>query len=451
MNFIPTAFGLFLLFSLCVPCAIAETVKDREGAVRGDKAKMAESTRWIYNDIDAGFERAKASGQPLMVVLRCVPCLSCMGIDTGVLIENPKLSPLLDQFVRVRVINANKLDLERFQFDYDLSFSTLFFNADGTLYARFGSWEHQKDPENKVTASFAAALEGVLRAHRGYPANQDRLAGKQGKPTRFKRPTDMPGIKGKYKAELNWSGKVVQSCVHCHQLGDSKRFELRELQGKPLPLDLIYPHPPPSVLGLTLDTTAFPLKISAVAEGSPAANAGAKQGDLLLAIGAPDEAQLTVSDADVTWALHHLPDAGGPVAAVVYRGEERKTLTMNLAADWRSKVDISRRVGTWPMRAMAFGGMKLDELDAGKRRELDLDDKQFGLFAKHVGQYGKHAKAKQAGWRKGDILLDIDGDDSRLSESQLIGKLIREHEKGDKVPVAVLRNGKRIRLSIPVQ
>ena len=33
------------------------------------------------------------------------------------------------------VINANTLDMSRFQFDYDLSFSTMFFNADGT--ARF--------------------------------------------------------------------------------------------------------------------------------------------------------------------------------------------------------------------------------------------------------------------------------------------------------------------------
>jgi hypothetical protein len=39
----------------------------------------------------------------------------------------------------VRVINANSLDLAKFQFDYDLSFSTIFFNADGTVYGRFGS------------------------------------------------------------------------------------------------------------------------------------------------------------------------------------------------------------------------------------------------------------------------------------------------------------------------
>jgi len=30
---------------------------------------------------------------------------------------------------------------------------------------------------------------------------------------------------------------------------------------------------------------------------------------------------------------------------------------MNLAEGWRSHVDISRRVGTLPMRTMAFGGM----------------------------------------------------------------------------------------------
>ena len=42
---------------------------------------------------------------------------------------------------------------------------------------------------------------------------------------------------------------------------------------------------------------------------------------------------------------------------------------------------------------------------------------------------------------------DIDGDDTGLSESQLISKLIREHKEGDKVSIAVLRIGKRIRLA----
>src|SRR3954462_14154695 len=99
-------------------------VKDREGAVRNDRATMENDARWIYNDVDRGFAEARKTGKPLLVVLRCVPCLSCVGLDAEVL-KQPSLSPVLDQFVCVRVINANALDLRKFQFDYDLSFSTL--------------------------------------------------------------------------------------------------------------------------------------------------------------------------------------------------------------------------------------------------------------------------------------------------------------------------------------
>ena len=97
--------------------------------------------------------------------------MSCAGIDASVL-EEQELVPLLDQFVCVRIINANALDLARFQFDYDLSFSAILFNGDGTIYGRFGSWLHQKDPLNKTTASFKKALEAGLAIHQGYPANR---------------------------------------------------------------------------------------------------------------------------------------------------------------------------------------------------------------------------------------------------------------------------------------
>ena len=99
------AFGL--AFSLGV---LAETVKDRKGAVLGDKAAMENDPRWIYNDWKKGMARAQLEGKPLLVVLRCVPCLACAGIDASVL-EARDLQPLLDKFVKVRVINANALDL----------------------------------------------------------------------------------------------------------------------------------------------------------------------------------------------------------------------------------------------------------------------------------------------------------------------------------------------------
>src|SRR4051812_34059841 len=86
----------------------AETVKDREGAVRGDRDTMSKDARWMYGDIERGFEEAKKTGKPLLVALRCVPCKSCMGIDQSIL-TSKELQPVLDQFVCVRVINANAL------------------------------------------------------------------------------------------------------------------------------------------------------------------------------------------------------------------------------------------------------------------------------------------------------------------------------------------------------
>ncbi len=434
----------FVLLLFSFPLS-AETVKDREGAVRADKAKMETSERWIYNDFEAGFEEAQRTGKPLMVVLRCVPCLACMGIDSEVLVENFELRPLMDQFVLVRVINANDLDLSKFQFDYDLSFSTLFFNGDGTIYGRYGSWEHQRDSQNKATATFKSALEGALRIHAGYPENQASLAGKQGKPSRYKTPVAMPGLQGKYSADLNWNGQVVQSCVHCHQIGDVQRLEFRDSR-QLMPLNLIYPHPAPETIGLTLDDR-LPNRIANVAPNTAAAEAGLRPGDLLLAL----SGQPLISSADISWVLHHAPDANAELEAFVQRGQARANVNVPLPDDWRSHADISRRVGTWPMRAMAFGGIRFVELEDSERRRKGFSDDQLALEAAHVGQYNKHAAAKREGWQQGDLLIEVDGNTERLSESGLLGRLIRDHQPGTKVPVKVRRSNKTIDLRIPIQ
>src|SRR4051812_13143772 len=191
----------------------ADTVKDRAGAVRGDKAAFESDLRWNYNDVQRGFNEARRTGKPLLVALRCVPCMACAGMDAAVL-NDAELKPLLGQFVCARVINANTLDLSLLQFDYDLLLSTILFNADGTVYGRYGSWTHQKNPLDKSTAGFKRALEEALAIHKGYPGNKEALAGKQPGPIPFKDPLEIPGLAGKYSRQLDWDNKVVQSCVH---------------------------------------------------------------------------------------------------------------------------------------------------------------------------------------------------------------------------------------------
>jgi serine protease Do len=442
MKFPHVALPLLVAAALVYPTH-AETVKDREGAVRNDKATMENDSLWIYNDFEKGFAEAKKTGKPLLVVLRCVPCLSCMGIDAQVL-QDQELKPLLQQFVCVRLINANALDLARFQFDYDLSFSTLFFNGDGTIYGRYGSWTHQKNPQEKTTIGYRKALEAALEVHKGYPANKAALAGKQGQPTPFKTPVEMPALMQKYTLDLNWNGKVVGSCVHCHQIGDSHRLYYRDKK-QAIPTNLIYPMPQAETIGLTLapDEKA---KIETVAPNSIAAKAGLQAGDELVTLAN----QPLISIADFSWALHLAPEAGN-LPATIKRGGKEQSLTITLPANWRRKTDIARRVGTWPMRGMATGGMVLEDLADEERTKRGLAKNTMALFVKGLGQYGKHAAAKNAGFQKDDVILQIAGVSTRATESELIGYLLQKHQMGERVKATVLRGNQRVELNLPMQ
>jgi hypothetical protein len=437
-------FFVFVVFVLAGVWLQAETVKDREGAVRGDRAALENDARWIYNDYKRGFEEARRTGQPLLVVLRCVPCLSCMGIDAQVLLQETDLAPLLEKFVCVRVINANALDLSLFQFDYDLSFSALFFNGDGTVYGRYGSWTHQKNAQDKTTAGFKRALEGALALHRDYPANKASLAGKQGGSAPFKTPVDMPTLSGKYRAELDWNGKVVPSCVHCHQISDALRLAHRT-KGEPMPPDLIYPWPAPETIGLTL-APDHRARIESVSASSIASTAGLRPGDELVSLAG----QPLLSVADVSWVLNQAPEEGA-LPAVVKRDGVEKTLQLMLPANWRSKADISRRVGTWGLRGMATGGLVLEDLTDEERKRRRLTNDELALVVKHVGEYGKHAAAKKAGFQKQDVIVEIDGLSNRLTEGELLGLLLRRHKPGTQVKATVLRDTGRVELSLPMQ
>lgn len=437
--------SVLILAALCLTSIVrAEAVKDREGAVRNDKATMEKDGRWIYNDIDAAFAKAKETGKPLMVVLRCVPCISCMELDGDVVTLKGGLESLADQFICARIINANTLDLSLFQFDYDVSFAALFFNGDRTLYGRFGT-RAQKDSRAKdvTLEGFKKALEGALELHRGYPANKASLAGKQGRPMTAKTPLDYPMLNEKYKPELDWAGKVVGSCIHCHMLRDAERTTLRST-GRPLPEELIYPSPLPQSIGLTLDKNEKAL-IKNVDANSPAAAAGLQAGDSLVTL----EGQPLISMADMQWVLDHAP-ASGPLKAAILRDGKPVELTLTLPAGWRAQQDISWRPTTWGFRGM-IGGLLTEDLGDDLRKERGLDNNSLALLIKHVGQFGPHAAAKAAGFQINDLIVELDGKTARTTESAMLGNLIQNKKTGDKVKAVVLRNNQRVELLLPMQ
>jgi hypothetical protein len=345
--------------------------------------------------------------------------------------------------VRVRVVSANGLDLSLFQYDTDQSFAVFLLNGDGTIYGRYGTRSDQTHWVNDVSIEgLAKALEGALDLHREYPQNAAALAKKKGPPPEFPAPEKYPRLSGRYGSQLNYDGNVVQSCIHCHQIGDAQRQLYREKNGA-IPEQILFPYPHPKALGLILDPKER-ATVLRVESGSLAEKAGFQAGDVITHL---DQQQL-LSMADVQWVLHHVPAAGGRVVATLSRGGQSRPITLELPQGWRQLDDISWRVSSWELRRMGLGGMFVKPLDDDARKELKLPAGAMAFKVQHTGQFPPHDVAKKAGVKNGDILIAFDGRTDLVRETDLLAYAVNQVPPGRAVPVKLLRDGASVTLSV---
>lgn len=433
---------ILLPLLLCPTLLHAQT---REEKVRGDRKKVEADKLWIYNDLAKGFAEAKRTGKPMLVVFRCIPCVECVKLDDDLINNNVQVRPLLEKFVCVRVVSTNGLDLSTFQFDTDQSFSVFFLNADGTVYGRFGTRSHRTLWTDDVSVEgLARSLEGALALHQQYPANKADLVLKRGPAPEFPAPENYPLLKGRYGPNLDYSGNVVQSCIHCHQIGDAQRQWYRDRGA--LPEKVLFPYPHPKALGLILDPKER-ATVLRVEKDTPAERAGLRPGDVILKM----EGQPLLSIADVQWVLHHTPPDKNSVSAEVRRGGKTVEVILPLPKDWRQRDDISWRVSSWAYRRMVTGGMLLQTVPAEQRKALGLADTDMALSVEYLGENGPHGAAKKAGFQKGDVLVSFDSKTGLNRETDLFDYALTECKVGANVDVGVLRGGKRLTLPLPMQ
>jgi serine protease Do len=434
-----------LLTAVLVLFALPALAQDRDTKVRNDKKRFADDESWIYNDLAKGIEIAKKERKPLLVIFRCIPCEACALFDEQVSRREPQIKALLDKYICVRIPQGNAMDLTRFQFDYDLSFTAFLMNPDYTIYGRFGTRSSHDDSEKDISLEgFAKALSAGLELHANYPENHAQLAGKQPRQVKIKRPEDYPSLAGKYKDKIDYENKTAQSCLHCHQIRDAERLTYRT-QKQPMPDQVLYPYPMPDTVGLALDRLEKAV-VKSVAAGSAASQAGFQKGDEILTLAG----QPMLSIADVQWVLHHAGDSD-TLAAEVKRGGKTQKLSLKLEPGWRKKSDISWRTTTWDLRRMGLGGLLLESLPAADRKSAGLEDNALALRVRHVGQYGEHAVAMRAGFKQGDVVVAFDGKSTPMSETDLLAVAVQKRMPGEKVPVTVLRGGKRIEMQLALQ
>jgi hypothetical protein len=424
----------------------AQERKTRDQLVRDDLQHVLQDGFWIYNDLAKAQSEAARTGKPLLVVIRCIPCEACAQLDSEIVERDPQIQKLLDQYVCLRIVHANGLNLTLFQYDYDQSLAAFLMNADATVYGRYGTRSHQTESHDDVSLEgFAKGLQAGLTLHRNYPNNRDVLADKQSQVTpAFERPELFPSLRDKFKTQLDYEGKVAQSCIHCHQIGEVLREYPRDL-GQQLDDSVVFPYPHPKSLGLIMDPNEM-ATVKRVEPNSLAARAGFQAGDMLQSI----NGQPMISIADMQWVLHHTLDQGS-LDVQLKRGEHVHSLSWQLPSGWRRFDNLSWRATSWALRRMTTGGLLLDSLDDEARRRARLTDGDMALVVKHVGQYGPHALAKAAGFQQGDVIISADGRSDLLRETDLLVHLLKSKDVGDVVPFVVLRDGRRHEFSLRMQ
>ena len=419
--------------------------QDRDAKVRADKEKVAGDGFWIYDDLELGLARAQESEKPLLVVFRCIPCTACAKLDEQVVERDPAVAALLERFVCVRIPRTNGMDLSLFRFDYDQSWAAFFLNADRTIYGRYGTRSHRTESRNDIgIEGFAKALQGALELHAKYPANKASLAAKRGETSPVETPENLPSLKGKYGAELDYAGQVAKSCIHCHQIGEALRSRWRTAN-EPIPDSVLFPHPNPKVLGLVLDPLER-ARVASVAAGSSAEKDGFRAGDEITSFAG----QPILSTADLQWVLHNAGESG-TIATEIVRDGRTIALETTLAPGWRRRDDIAWRATSWDLRRMVTGGLVLEDASADERRAAGIADDVLALRVTHVGQYDAHAVAKNAGFREGDLVLALDGRTERMTESQWLASLVTRTKPGDAVDVKLRRGSETLELKLPMQ
>lgn len=411
-----------------------------------DQSEFQNQNRWIYNDLDRALKQSKTSGKPLLVVFRCVPCEACSHFDRRVIEPDSATNKLLDQFECVRITQANGVDLTLFQFDWDQSFHVIFMDDQKNVLGRFGTRSFRPEDDDMTIAGFQATMKGVLKL--ATDSDQAKIRAltdgkKAPKDPKYSRPELIPTLLGTYNSTLAKSGNIARSCIHCHQIRDAER-NLTRNSGEKFDSKTLFPYPLPDTIGIRLSPD-YEAQVMSVESDSPAARAGVQKGDDILTA----NGQRMLSPADLQWVLHNADDQS-TLKLSVKRGDQTKTLNVNLEKGWREKSDLSWRPTSWNFRRMSTGGLKLSSLSKEATAEAGLDSSKMALKVDHVGQYGEHAAAKKAGFQVGDILIGVDGHDHLMRETDLFAYGVTR-PKGEKMTVEVLRKNKKLTLQLPLQ
>jgi serine protease Do len=310
------------------------------------------------------------------------------------------------------------VDLEVFDFDYDLTWAAFFLNGRQKVLGRFGG-RTAASPEAYLTlAGLKHAMRSALVAYRRDPDSK---------------PDREPAAQRTVESYPAAKALKADACIHCHQVYNFRRAE-RKATGTWQLAD-VFVYPEPHNLGIVLDPDQGN-RVKSVAKDSTAQQAGLQAGDVLSSV----DGQPVASFGDVQYVLHRLP-AKGLVRVAWRRNAEERTAMLKLPEGWRA-TDIGWRESMWGLEPAphVYG----QDLTPREKKDLGLPENGMAF---RQGDFVP-GPSKHAGIQAKDVIFGINGKQLEMTMLQFNAYVRLNFKVGDRITFNVLRNGKRLDLAM---
>jgi hypothetical protein len=326
-----------------------------------------------------------------------------------------------DEFIRLRLVRIQGVDLNLFDFDFDLTWVAFFMNANEKVYGRYGGRDASSAESRLSLAGLNYAMKLALKRHQ-----REANAKPEFRPAKPLFVDDYPAAKR----------RIHNDCIHCHQVWEYRRDEWKSKSE--WSKEKVWIFPLPENVGITLEVDRTD-RVKSVKPGSAADKAGLTVGDALRGLnGMP-----AVTFLDAQYALNQAP-AKGLIRVSWERDGNPITGALDLAEGWR-KTNITWR----PSMLDILPSLSLygDDLTAKEKQALSLPEKHLAFRQDKT----VHRDAKAAGVEPGDIILGVDNLKLEMTMLEFLGYVRRNYLVGEKITLNMLRNGKKVDLPITLK
>jgi hypothetical protein len=352
------------------------------------------------------------------------------------------IGELAGEFVLVRLTNMRGVNLDVFDFDYDLTWAGFFLSPDQEIYGRYGGRDASSPQSRLSLGGLRYAMTQALKAHREASPIGNSKSETRNPKTEVSRAasgvelghsisetetaTSRPRTVDQYPGAER---RPAASCIHCHQVYDFRR-EMLQKQGK-WRLDELWVYPLPDNVGIRLDVDEGD-RVRDVMEDSPASRAGLRRGDRLRSVNHVPIASL----ADVQYGLHRA-GAEGEIPISWRHGDQPMSARLSVGKEWR-KTDISWR---WSLRGLEpTPWVQGEDLTAEEKAKLGLPEHQLAFYLSAF----LSPVARHAGLGANDIILGVDDKRLEMTAQQFQAYIRLNYKVGDRITYNILREGRRL-------